>query len=363
MNIIINKKKFVTAIKILERAVSRNISLPILSNILFKTSNNKLKLSATNLELGITYWLGVKIEKEGETAVPAKILSDFLNNIDDEKILLSLDKNSLKITSDKYETKILVSSSSDFPIIPKNNGKELFTIDSYKFKEALSQTIESSSISETRPELNGVFIGSSEKMISIAATDSFRLAERLLDIKDGQNKSIIIPRTTVLEIIRILDLKEQENLILTVSDNQVFILGSDFELISRLIDGHYPEYKKIIPEKYITTVTLNKKELEKNIRMASIFSSSISDIKISVDEHSLKVSAKNSDRGEINSKIDTVIKGSPFEILINYNYILDGIKIIKDDNVLIEFTGQGSPLVIKGEKDKSITYVIMPLRS
>lgn len=362
MIITINQKKLLTALRILERIVSRNVSLPILSTILLKTDNGRLKLSATNLEIGINYWVGAKIDREGEIAVPAYVFSDFISNVIDEKITITASKNIASIDSGNYKTQILCMEAKDFPIIPKVKKEAVLKIDSQELKTSLVSVLDSVSLSETRPELGGVFVNILNNRAEFAATDSFRLSEKITSLKDSISKTFIMPRNTAVEIVRISE-NLAGDITLAVSENQIFMYDDDFEFISRLIDGHYPEYKKVIPEKFISLAVINRNELEKNVRMASIFSSSISDIKLRTDKDLMEISAKNSDRGEIVSRVSCKLKNRPFEISVNYHYLLDGLKVIPAENVVLEFTGDGSPLVLKGEDQKDQTYVIMPLRS
>ena len=361
MDIIINHQKIQSALRVIERLVSKNISLPILNTILLKTDGARLRLSATNLEFGINYWIPAKVNKNGEIAVPVRVFSDFFNNIYDEKLSLSVNKNIITINSDNYKTKILGMETKDFPLIPKSQSELRFKINSQSLKGGLLGVLEAASLSETRPEIGGIFININKNKAEFAATDSFRLAEKIINLNSEVSKSFIIPRNTAIEIVRILE-NINEDLSLNISDNQIFIYGNEFEFISRLIDGHYPEYKKIIPDKYISLVKINKVNLEKNIRMASIFSSSISDVKLKADNNNLQITAQNNDRGEIVANIACLTKEIPFEVSVNYHYLLDGLKLISTENVIINFSGDGSPLVLKGEENKDQTYVIMPLR-
>ena len=229
--------------------------------------------------------------------------------------------------------------------------------------DIFTAVVDSSSVSETRPELSGILINFDSEKIEGAATDSFRLAERNILKKTGiSDQSVIIPRSTVQELIRIFSGYENE-ISLTISENQIFFSTEDLEVVSRLIDGSYPDYKKVIPDKFISRVLVSKSELENNIRLASIFSSHISDVKIKAEENNLKIIAKNPDRGEIFSNMAAFLKNEPFEVSVNYRYLLDGLKIIPTDRVSIEFTGEGNPLVLKPEEGKNFIYIIMPLRS
>ena len=362
MNITANQKKLFSAIRVVDKIVSKNVSLPILNSILLKTENGRIKISATNLELGINYWIGAKIDEPGEIAVPARIFSDLLSNVTDEKLTLKVQKNVVSINSEHYKTQILGMETKDFPIIPKIIKTSPLQINSQVLKNALMSVLDSTALSETRPELSGVYINIGLNKIEFAATDSFRLSEKIIEVQNGIGKSFILPRNTAMEIIRLTEGKE-EDVFLVASENQILIYGEDFEIISRLIDGHYPEYKRVIPDKFISLARINKSDFEKNVRMASIFSSTISDIKLSADKNEMEITAKNSDKGEIIANVACDIKNKPFEISVNYHYLLDGLKILPTENVVIEFTGDGSPLVLKGENQKDQTYVIMPLRS
>ncbi len=362
MNISFNQKKLSTAVKNAERVISRGSSLPILQSLLLKTEKGRIKVSATNLELGATYFIDAKIEKEGEVAVPAKIFSDFLGNITDEKVELNTKGNSLNINSNYYKTQILCADSSEFPLLPVNKDKNGFKMSAQELKKALLSVIDAASLSETRPELAGIYINFGAQKIEFAATDSYRLSEKILDIKNGISRTLILPRNTALELVRVLN-DNNDNVFISFSDNQIFVYNDDFEIVSRLIDGRYPEYKRVIPEKFMSLARMKKEDLEKGIKTASIFSSNISDVKIKIFEDKAEVYAKNNDKGEINASLTCELKNEPFEVTANYNYILDGLKAIESENVLIQFTGEGSPLVIKPENKKDFTYLIMPLRS
>ena len=361
MNIIINHNKLLSGIKFVERIVSKNTSLPILNSILIKTEGGRIKLSATNLEVGINFWGGAKIEESGEIAVPAKIFHDFLNNISDEKINLSVKKNVISINTNNHKTQILGMETNDFPIIPKIKSNSAIKINSKIFKDGLMGVLDSVSLSEIRPELSGVFVCIKENNIEFAATDSFRLSEKIINSKNPIIKSFILPRNTAVELIRLMESQEGE-ISLLVNDNQIMFSGEDFEIVSRLIDGHYPEYKRVIPEKFISLTKVNRSDLEKNVRVSGLFASTISDIKIKTTKDNMEIIAKNNDRGEIVTNLPCETKNQGFEVSVNYNYILDGLKILPGENIIFQFSGDGSPLVMLAENNKDTTYVIMPLR-
>ena len=217
--------------------------------------------------------------------------------------------------------------------------------------------------SETRPELAGVYTDIGLKKITLAATDSFRLSEISFDAKNSSQHSVIIPRNTVTELMRAMG-DTDGDIEIKIGDNQISFHSDDFELISRLIDGNYPDYRKIIPSKFLSRVLVQRNDLEKDIRLAGLFSSNISDVKLVCSENSIVIKSKNSDKGEIETVIPAVLKNDPFEISVNYHYLLDGLKIMDTDKVVLEFTGNSSPIMVKpGDSNKDISYLIMPLRS
>lgn len=364
MKITVSQKNLKKALGIVEKVVAKNNSLPILNNILLKLENGRLRLSATNLEVGVNYIIGAKIEEVGQIAVPARIISDFISNIGDENITLSTGKNNvLSINSEHYKTQILGFDAKDFPIIPNIKNKPLAVIPVKVLKNSLVAVLDSVALSEARPELSGIFVNFHNDKIVFASTDSFRLTEKQVEFKNSSNNSFIIPRNTVLELVRVLGDLDGE-VVVNLSDNQISFSSSDFEMVSRLVDGNYPDYKKVIPDKFVSKVLINKSELEKNIRLAGLFSSNISDIKISCTADKTGITAKNSDKGEIETKVASNLKNQPFEISLNYHYLLDGLKILDTEDVVIEYTGQGSPLVLKPSNNRNdLVYIIMPLRN
>ncbi|MBP9822219.1 MAG: DNA polymerase III subunit beta [Candidatus Pacebacteria bacterium] len=362
MKLVVNQKNLKKAVGLVEKVVSKNTSLPILGNILLKTENGRLRLSATNLELGINALIGVKIDEVGEIAIPAKIFSDFINTVQDEKVSFVTKNNTLTINAEKYKTNILGFDSKDFPIIPKIKSEAIVTMSASMLKSALVKVVDSMAVSETRPELAGVFVQINENQCILVATDIFRLSEVTIPVISTGKASMILPRNTVAELVRMCGDIEGD-IQIKYSDNQVAFVAEDVELVSRVVDGTYPPYKNVIPEKFISKALIKKTDLESNIRLAGLFSSSISDVKILCENNNLKITAQNSDKGEIETDIPINLKNEAFELSLNYRYILDGIKNISSNEIIIEFTGAGSPLIMRPSEDKSFVYLIMPLRN
>jgi DNA polymerase-3 subunit beta len=363
MRITVHKERFARALGFVERITSRNATLPILSNILLKTENGRLRVSATNLEIGVSSFIGAQIESEGQIAIPGKTLSDFVRSAPGDTVLLEVKQNTLSIKAGSYSTTMLGFDASEYPIIPKIEHGQQYIIPVNILAQLISTISDSVAVSDSRPELAGAFLRFNDTEIVMAATDIFRLAERRIPLTNTSTCSIIIPRGTVMELQRIITGIEGD-ITIKISDNQVLFSHDEFDIVSRLIDGKYPDYKKVIPERSLAKVLVCKDEIERAAKVASLFSSSISDVKIECDAESLRISGKNSSKGEATAGVEANLKGDPFEVSMNYHYFLDGLKTIQTEKVVLEFTGKGSPFVMRPHTDeREVTYLIMPLRS
>lgn len=367
MKIIILTKNLQQGLNTVKNIVGKNLNLPILNTVLLTYKNNQINFSTTNLELGINYFLKAAAdESEGKIAIPAKIFSDFVFNIKDDKVELLLKDNILNIQSLNFKTKIICFDSKDFPLIPKLKKEPVAVFQSKVLKNSLNSVFDSISLSQTRPELGGVFVNFNKNKTYFASTDSFRLSEKISTTATNKAASIIIPRNTVAELIRILS-DFDGDIQVVLDENQIQFSSDSFEIISRLIDGRYPDYQKVIPIKSISQLLFKKEDLQNNIKLASLFSSNINDIGLRADKKEIVLFSKNSDRGEFNSRLKLNLDAEidePFEVLLNYNYLADGLKNISSEDVVFEYTGEGAPIVLRPkDKDLNFTYLIMPLKT
>lgn len=362
MNITVGQNNLRRALSITERVVSRNSSLPILQNVILKTEQGRLRVAATNLELAVTVTIGAKIEEVGEIAIPGKIINDLLNSLTGETVTLVTKQETLSITTEAQDTKLLGSNTKEYPIIPKINDGNTITVSAGALKRSLSVAMESAATTDSRPELAGIFMHWEKGKIVSAATDGFRLVEQVIPASGKDSLDIIIPRATASEIVRIIA-DGDETITIKVNENQMSVSGDNYEIISRLVDGKYPEYQRLIPEKGQARVLVSCQDFEKNIKLAGLFSSSISDITISCEQDTLTVVSQNNDRGEAHARVPAVLKGDSFSLAVNYRYLLDGLKATSSDKVILEFTSTTGPLVIRPAGDeKSTIYLLMPLR-
>jgi DNA polymerase-3 subunit beta len=267
------------------------------------------------------------------------------------------------ISSDNTDTTILCVDAAEYPIIPRLSGGEEFEISQRSLAAALSRVSSAISTIDSRPEISGAYMRVDDTCVYIAGTDGFRLAEARISTQKGVSLSCIIPRATILELLHILNTKGDERVLIRLSDNQISFSLETRYVVSRVIDGSYPDYQKVIPQNSLSRVLVSRGDIEKAIRAASIFSSSISDVLISCTQDMISLSAKNTQRGSSRSSLSVQVKGDPFEMSLNYTYLVDAITAAQTEKVILEFTGIGSPLLVKPfDESQNFVYVIMPLR-
>lgn len=366
MHIICLQENLKQALNAVERIIGRNLTLPILNNLLLMIENNKLKISSTNLEIGINYWVPVKTENKGSITVPAKLINDFVSNLPNKKIELKTKDKELEVRCERFKAVFKGMSADDFPIIPKIKGESLIKIKSAILKEGLEQVVGMASYSDTRPEISGIYMKFEENNIKLAATDSFRLAEKNIEIEKNKKlkgQQMIIPQRTIQELIRILGEKDYE-VEIVFSNNQILFDLGHAQIISRLIEGQYPNYQQIIPNITKTQVMLGRLELINNIRVASLFSGKINDVKVFIKPKNslVEISAKDTDLGENKSQINAEIHGEELEVFFNFRYLLDGLNSIYSDKVTLGFNESATPVLIRPVGDINYSYVIMPIK-
>ena len=382
MKIICTQENLNQGLIVVSHIASKNASLPILNNILIQAEENNIRLSATNLEMGITCLIRGKIEEGGAFTVQSKLLSDYIGLLPKDKINLETKKgengedgsNILNITCKNYSTKIKGMSASDFPLIPQLSKTNPFVCDALELRQAVSQVIFAVSLNETRPEISGVLLEFSPNKLTLAATDSYRLAEKSINLKNKSNAApkVIVPARTLQEVLRILtsfknpvSLEENKDFNIYVSENQILFELGGVELISRLIEGQYPDYKQIIPENFETRLFIESAELTKAVKTASLFTrSGIYDINLDANlaEKELVISSTNSQLGENVSRLPIKIEGKKNNILLNYRYLLDGLQNIDAQDVELKIVDPNHPCLLKGKDQDNYLYIVMPIK-
>lgn len=378
MKLICTQENFKKAIGSTERVVGKQITLPILENILLETEQGMLKASATNLEIGVVLKTGAKIEKEGKITVPARLIGNFVANLPaHDTIELEVKDSALKITSGDYQAQIKGLGAQEFPIIPELEGDFLFSVPVAEFRNAASRLLSCTSVDNTRPELTGVNVLFLDKEIHMAATDSFRLAEAIIQIEKEKNydlfiskvQSVIVPAQTLAEILRIAD-DESKKIKVAVEESQIFFQVGGVKIVSRLINGKYPEYKHIIPQKFETRVLISREELARAVKIASAFTNSKSgEVSFTVQNKKVIVESQSAEAGENKTELAAQISGPEQKIVFNPRYILDGINSVTTNSLDIFINSGSSPVVIRMVDEKTVkpvesfTYVVMPIKN
>lgn len=373
MKIEILKENIKSGLSVVERIISRNLSLPVLNNVLIQTEDSFLNLVSTNLETTIRFWVLTKIIKGGRVMVPVKIFSSFISSLPNDKITIEAKEQNLSVECKNFKTNIQGHNPEDFPIIPKFSAVEEFLVDNNTFCSGLSQVIDVPLESQSRPEISGVYFHISKNNLKIASTDSFRLAEKNIILQKSVNKeySFIVPQKPLRDVLAILDGKIGE-LSIVFSGSQVLfdfpmkeIKHSQVQVISRLIDGEYPNYQEIIPTTFKTSISLNKDEFLSQVKTASLFSGRINEVKISVNssKKEVEISSKSPDLGESKSTAQASVKGEPMDVSFNYKYLIDGIGNIKSSEIIFEMNGAEGACVLRPVGDTSYLYVVMPIKA
>ncbi|PLX27233.1 DNA polymerase III subunit beta [Candidatus Parcubacteria bacterium] len=361
-------------LSLVSHIAGKNVNLPILNNILINADSEGIKLISTNLEIGITCFIRGKIEKEGNFTVNSKIISDYISLLANKKVNIELKKEELVVESDNYKTVIKGEKADDFPLIPQINKETYFKTKINDFKKALSKTIFAVSNSETRMELSGVLFVFDKDNLTIAATDSYRLAEKQIKIESNtkMESKVIIPVKTLQEVLRVLsnvkieELDERESEIeFYLSDNQIMFSIDKIEVVSRVIEGQYPDYKQIIPKDSKTEIMINRNEFIRAIKAASIFSKTgVNDINLdfTIDKNITLISSSSGITGENKTEIESKITGSDNGIVLNYIYLLEGVNSINTENIILKIIDLNTPCVLKADNGDDYIYIIMPIK-
>ena len=373
MKIEVLKENLKNGLGVIEKIVGKNLSLPILDNVLISTEDSFLSLSSTDLETAIKLWILTKIVKKGKVVVPAKFLSSFISLLPNEKIILEEKKQGLYIECQSFKNQIQGFSPEEFPLIPEFKNAEYLEVDNKKLCQGLSQIVDVASPSQSRPEISGIYFVFSKSSIKIVATDSFRLAEKNISLESPVKKdfSFILPQKPAREIINILGEKDGKVKIYFSPNQTMFEFPMkeashpQVQIVSRLIEGEYPNYEEIIPKGFKTHIILKRDEFLTQVKAASLFSGKINEIKIKVDgqKKEVEITAQDPDIGQSQSSILAKIEGEPIEVSFNHKFLIDGLLNIKSSEIVFDISKEEGPCILKPVGDTSYIYVVMPIKS
>ena len=364
MKLVVTQENLSKALQVVGRVASGKTPLPILNNILFRTDKNRLLLAATNLEIAITQHIGGKIEQEGAVTVPARLMSEFMSSLPKGNVTLVAEGAQLHISSGSYTSTIHGIQPDEFPALPEIIEQQSIVIPSAVLKRGIQQTVLVTSNDDTRPAITGVYCHTFEGQLYFAATDGYRLAERLLGPSD-QTISAIIPAQTLQDVLRIMndDIAEVKFIF---DDNQVRVLLDEVEITSRLIDGTFPDYRQLIPKQSDIAVTIEKDEFGRITKVASLFArESGGSITLKADNQDQKLSIHSvaSQLGENTSEAAAKVTADG-QVTLNSRYLLEALSCIDGQTVTFNFSGKLSPCVLSvAEGSPAYKHIIMPLKS
>ena len=375
MKVFVNQQQLAHCVSMVSRAVSPRSTLPVLSNILIKTDNGRLRLSATNLELGITCWMGAKIESEGAITVPARTFTDLVGNLPNDQVALTLDNSThtLNVKCGTSETNIKGIDAEEFPPIPEPNIEEGVPLNVANFKEMVQQVAFAASIDEARPVLTGVLLKLDGDHITMAATDGFRISIREDDIPNAIPHALeaIIPARALVELARIIGGKTDGTLVMTFPPDrgQVIFHMDDLELASQLIEGNFPDYRAIVPQNFKTHTLLSTSGLLKACKQSEIIAregTNVARLNIipETDDASpgtLEISAQSEQTGSSEVLVDASVEGVPLLVAFNVRFLREVLEVVKADNVWLETNAANTPGLIRPQGDDHFKHIIMPM--
>lgn len=355
----------------LNRAISSKSQLPILNNILIETKEGHIRLSATDLEIGIIIEIPANIEKEGGTTVPARVFSDLIASLPQEKITLEVVENSLVITSKKSKSTIQTMGKDEFPQIYKERGEKRIVLDSKEVYTHLVKVVFAVSSDMGRPALSGILIKEEEKGLLVVATDGYRLSLKQFGLKEGsmlpkkeeERKAFLIPGRVIRELIALKEECEDIEVFISENHNQALFLYEEITVVGRLIEAEFPNYEKIIPGDFTTRVLFEKREMQQALKTASVFAKDTGNIvKFAFQKESIRISANTPSVGENTIEVESALSGDENEIAFNIRFVLELLGSLEEERVVFEMTSPLSPGVFKIEGDPTFLHIIMPIR-
>jgi len=368
------QQNFLQGLNITEKVIGKNFTLPILQNILITCVKNRghIKLSSTDLEMGVEVIIPSKIEEEGSVTIPSRLISSFVRNLPDEKINFSEKNKKVFIRCKNYKSNIKGQDAKEFPLIPQNRDDDTFSVNARDFISGIAPVIGSVSVLDIKPEISGVFVNFKETDTCFAATDSFRLAEKKIknNTKNTYLKKIIIPKRACDVIMRIFQ-DTNDTINIQASNNQITIknspedrLSPKIKFVSKVIDGEYPNYEQIIPTNFKISVKVSKDELIRHIKTAGIFSSKIQEVslKVNAKDQILEISSQDAEYGDHYSTIPCEIQGNDEKTLLNFQYLLDGIQNLNSQDISFKMNQSAMPILISSSQDDGFKYIIMPIK-
>lgn len=374
MNVSVMQENLARGLQMVSRAVSTRATLPVLANVLLKTENSGLKLTATNLEIGINCWVPGKVATEGEITIPARLLTDLVASLPNQRIdlVLSTKDRTLKLTCGNNRSSIKGIEADEFPVVAAIGETPVTSVDARVLREALGEVVFATASDESRPILTGVLTKLNGDTMTLAAADNYRIAVRTVVLEKPVSPEIIIvvPGRSYAELMRILpDAEQPIEITVTPNKSQVLFHVEGIDLVSRLIEGQFPNYEPVIPTSHTSRAIIDREAFLAGTRRASIFardSANIVKIEMAGEEANgsgVAITAHAADIGDNADTVDATITGSPTAIAFNARYLIDVLSNLGSEEAALELSGPLAPGVIRGIGKDEYVHVIMPVRT
>ncbi|MFT6361352.1 MAG: DNA polymerase-3 subunit beta [Candidatus Paceibacteria bacterium] len=357
-------EKIKDAVSRVQKVSAKNLSLPILENVLLTVKGKNLILRSTNLHVGVEIVIPVKVETEGEVAVKLDVFAQIINSLGNEhNVFLEVIDNTLHIATEKSQMDIKLFPHADFPTLPRVEDGVSFELPIETLIDGVRSVVYSASLSDIKPEISSVYIYSENNELVFVSTDSFRLAEKRIVVETGAEiDGVIVPVKNIQECIKVFA-GNIGDVDIIIGQNQLSIQSDNIYFTSRVIDGNYPNYKQIIPTESNTNAIVLKDELIQSLRLINVFSDNFNQLSVNVDSKKgqILLHSRNTDVGENNTSVDAAITGSPLEMYINHKYLSDALPVLVGDSIEFSFVEKTKPCVIRAVGDSSFLYLIMPM--
>ncbi len=371
MHCIVLRNNLKEGVSMVANAKKESSQLPVLRNILLEVKDTAIHFSATDLEIGIVHSVSAKVLGSGSVAVPFGIFQQIIQNAASERIELELKGTTLHISTDNYNAKIATAQKDEFPIIPNlaDDAPQQLSVDAPALTHALQIASTACHTSEFRPELSGVLLDIRDGLVYAVATDSFRLAKAVIpnkkiNISPTIEIALIIPIRTVQEIIRIFS-SEDGQIKIIFDENQIVIKNESTRLVSRLIDGKFPDYTMVIPKSFESELLIQKNELMQALRLTSSLSNRLNEVKIKIDDSlkNIQLLSASHEFGESEYILSAKAKGTPLSISYNWRFLLDGLKNVPTETVFIGINSEQKPSLIQAPDDEEYLYVLTSIKA
>jgi len=360
------------SLSIVSKAVESNPQLPVLANVLIETEDSRLKLSATNLELSITCWIGAKVEQAGSITLPAKTFSELVNNLSNERVDLRLDAttHTVHVKCGVQNSNIRGIDADEFPPINHNDKADLY-MEGKVLREMINQTAFAAAKEQNRPILTGVYVQLEKQVITMAAADGYRLAVRTATINENfaESQDLVIPAKAVNEVARVIEDDNEVGISLPTQRDSVTFFMPNVLISSQLLEGRFPDFGNIIPKSYVTSTVMYTADLLRVCQRAEIFArDNANSANLSVkpaqnpgEPAEVIIVGKSAERGDSEGMLDASAEGEPLDISFNIKYLIEVLRVVKEERVVFQSNGAENPGVLRPENREDFIHVIMPM--